>query len=426
MANRDYYEVLGVSKGASKDEIKKAYRRLAMKNHPDRNPDDEAAEARFKEASEAYEVLSDDRKRQAYDQFGHAGLGGAAGGGAGAGAGGFGDIFGDIFSDIFGGGMGGGRSRASRGADLRYDLDLDLETAIDGDTVEIRIPTLEECGSCDGSGSEADSPVDTCGTCQGVGQVRIQQGFLSIQQTCPDCHGSGKKVRNPCKKCGGEGRVQSSKTLSVKVPPGVDNGDRIRLSGEGEAGEMGKLKRALEGKAAADGKKMMVYNPKNCQAVEIKHSQSKTARVVGRLALNPPKEGDRVSGLLVQKDFGHMIVAPEDLHEYTSLKTAKLTQRQKVPTTQKLGELRFALEALFEGIHTVSSWDPEAKPEPEALAADDEKKKKEEEPAAEAEEEPASPTKATRGKKKAAASPAKGKKGAIKKEEPAEEAVVKK
>ncbi|MES1927853.1 chaperone protein DnaJ [Salinisphaera dokdonensis CL-ES53] len=240
MANRDYYEVLGVSKGASKDEIKKAYRRLAMKNHPDRNPDDEDAEARFKEASEAYEVLSDDRKRQAYDQFGHAGLGGAAGGGAGAGAGGFGDIFGDIFSDIFGGGMGGGgRSRASRGADLRYDLDLDLETAIDGDTVEIRIPTLEECGSCDGNGAEADSPVDTCGTCQGVGQVRIQQGFLSIQQTCPDCHGSGKKVRNPCKKCGGEGRVQSSKTLSVKVPPGVDNGDRIRLSGEGEAGEMG-------------------------------------------------------------------------------------------------------------------------------------------------------------------------------------------
>lgn len=242
MANRDYYEVLGVSKSASKAEIKKAYRRLAMKNHPDRNPGDEKAEARFKEASEAYEVLSDDQKRQAYDQFGHAGLGGAAGGGGfgGAGAGGFGDIFGDIFSDIFGGGgMGGGRSRAARGSDLRYDLDLDLETAVSGDTVDIRIPTLEECSSCDGSGAEAGSPVDTCGTCQGVGQVRIQQGFLSIQQTCPDCHGSGKKVRNPCKKCGGEGRVQSSKTLSVKVPPGVDNGDRIRLSGEGEAGEMG-------------------------------------------------------------------------------------------------------------------------------------------------------------------------------------------
>ncbi|MES1951824.1 chaperone protein DnaJ [Salinisphaera sp. S4-8] len=242
MANRDYYEILGVSKSASKDEIKKAYRRLAMKNHPDRNPDDADAEARFKEASEAYEVLSDDQKRQTYDQFGHAGLGGAAGGGGGfggAGAGGFGDIFGDIFSDIFGGGMGGGRQRASRGADLRYDLDLDLETAIGGDTVEIRIPTLEQCDACDGSGAEKDSPVDTCPTCQGVGQVRIQQGFLSIQQSCPDCHGSGKKIRNPCRKCGGEGRVQSSKTLSVKVPPGVDNGDRIRLSGEGEAGEMG-------------------------------------------------------------------------------------------------------------------------------------------------------------------------------------------
>ena len=212
---------------------------------------------------------------------------------------------------------------------------------------------------------------------------------------------------------------QTQQFLDALAPPHV-------VLVHGEAGEMGKLKRALEGKAAADGKKMMVYNPKNCQAVEIKHSQSKTARVVGRLALNPPKEGDRVSGLLVQKDFGHMIVAPEDLHEYTSLKTAKLTQRQKVPTTQKLGELRFALEALFEGIHTVSSWDPEAKPEPKALAADDEKKKKEEEPAAEAEEEPASPTKATRGKKKAAASPAKEMKGAVKKEEPAEEAVVKK
>jgi molecular chaperone DnaJ len=238
MAKRDYYDILGISRRASKEEIKKAYRRLAMKNHPDRNPDDKAAEARFKEASEAYEVLADDQKRTAYDQFGHAGLGGAAGGGMG-GAGGFGDIFGDIFSDIFGGGMGGSRQRATRGADLRYDLDLDLETAVAGDTIEIRIPTLEECGHCNGNGAEPGSPVDTCNTCQGVGQVRIQQGFLSIQQTCPDCHGSGQRLRNPCRQCGGEGRVQSSKTLSVKVPPGVDNGDRIRLSGEGEAGEMG-------------------------------------------------------------------------------------------------------------------------------------------------------------------------------------------
>ncbi len=238
MAKQDYYDVLGVSKGASKDEIKKAYRRLAMKNHPDRNPDDAEAEARFKQASEAYEVLSDDQKRTAYDQFGHAGIGGAAGGGAAGGAGGFGDIFGDIFSDIFGGG-GGGRSGAARGADLRYDLDLNLETAIAGDTVQVRIPTLESCDVCNGDGAEPGSPVETCSTCRGIGQVRIQQGFLSIQQTCPDCRGRGQVVSNPCKKCRGEGRVQSSKTLSVKVPPGVDNGDRIRLSGEGEGGGMG-------------------------------------------------------------------------------------------------------------------------------------------------------------------------------------------
>ncbi|HLQ85660.1 MAG TPA: molecular chaperone DnaJ, partial [Salinisphaeraceae bacterium] len=227
MAKRDYYEVLGVAKSASTDEIKKAYRRLAMKNHPDRNPDDAQAEARFKEASEAYEVLSDEQKRAAYDQFGHAGLGGMGGRPGGAGAGGFGDIFGDIFSDIFGGGMGGRRGGPSRGADLRYDLDLDLETAISGDTVQLRIPTLEECDACHGSGAEPGSSVDECPTCKGSGQVRLQQGFLSIQQTCPDCRGEGKVVRDPCKKCRGQGRVQTSKTLSVKVPAGVDNGDRI-------------------------------------------------------------------------------------------------------------------------------------------------------------------------------------------------------
>lgn len=241
MAKRDYYEVLGVSKNASQDDIKKAYRRLAMRNHPDRNPGDEQAEARFKEASEAYEVLGDEQKKATYDQFGHAGLeggGGAGGFSGGGGAGGFGDIFGDIFSDIFGGGMGGG-GRAARGSDLRYDLDLDLETAIAGDTVEIRVPTLEQCEACGGDGAEPGSSVETCDTCKGNGQVRIQQGFLSIQQTCPDCQGAGRKVSTPCRKCQGNGRVQSSKTLSVKVPAGVDNGDRIRLSEEGEAGEMG-------------------------------------------------------------------------------------------------------------------------------------------------------------------------------------------
>lgn len=237
MAKRDYYEILGVSRDASGDEVKKAYRRLAMKNHPDRNPGDEEAEAKFKEASEAYEVLSDDQKRQAYDQFGHEGLGGAGGGG---GAGGFGDIFGDIFSDIFGGGMGGGgRSRAARGADLRYDLDLDLETAIAGDDVKIRIPSLDNCDHCDGEGAEPGSDKIRCGTCNGIGQVRLQQGFLSVQQTCPDCRGRGSVINNPCMRCRGDGRVKTHKNLSVQVPPGVDNGDRIRLSGEGEPGEMG-------------------------------------------------------------------------------------------------------------------------------------------------------------------------------------------
>ena len=234
MAKRDYYDILGVGRSASAAEIKKAYRRLAMKNHPDRNPDDAEAEARFKEASEAYEVLGDEKKRQAYDQFGHAGVGGASGGGAG----GFGDIFGDIFSDIFGGGMGGG-PRAARGADLRYDLKLDLETAVTGDEVKIRIPTLEECERCDGDGAEPGSDKIRCGTCAGQGQVRMQQGFMAIQQTCPQCRGRGTVINNPCSKCRGEGRVQSHKNLSVKVPPGVDSGDRIRLAGEGEPGEMG-------------------------------------------------------------------------------------------------------------------------------------------------------------------------------------------
>ena len=237
MAKRDYYEILGVARDASAEQIKKAYRRLAMKNHPDRNPDDEEAEARFKEASEAYEVLSDEQKRAAYDRFGHEGVAGAGAAG-GAGFGGFGDIFGDIFSDIFGGGMGGGR-RPTRGADLRYDLELDLETAIAGDTVRIRIPTLEDCDHCDGDGAEPGSDKIRCGTCQGSGQVRMQQGFLAIQQTCPECRGRGTVINNPCMRCRGEGKRRSHKDLSVKVPPGVDNGDRIRLNGEGEPGEMG-------------------------------------------------------------------------------------------------------------------------------------------------------------------------------------------
>ncbi len=239
MSNRDFYEVLGVSKNASEADLKKAYRRLAMKYHPDRNPGEEG-EAKFKEAKQAYEVLSDPKKRAAYDQFGHAGIDPSMGGGPGGfggGAGGFSDIFGDVFGDIFGGGRGGGR--AHRGTDLRYNLELSLEEAVAGTTVKIRIPSLVECHTCGGSGAKKGSSPETCPTCHGHGQVRMQQGFFSVQQTCPRCHGRGTVITDPCGTCQGQGRVQEQKTLSVKVPPGVDTGDRIRLAGEGEAGDTG-------------------------------------------------------------------------------------------------------------------------------------------------------------------------------------------
>jgi molecular chaperone DnaJ len=242
MSKSDYYEVLGVERNASDADIKKAYRRLAMKFHPDRAGDDAQAEGKFKEAKEAYEVLSDQQKRAAYDQFGHAGvdqsMGGGGFGGGGFEGGNFSDIFGDVFGDIFGGGRGGGQ-RASRGADLRYGLQISLEDAVNGTEVKIRVPTWVTCNTCHGSGAKEGSSPKTCGTCHGQGQVRMQQGFFSVQQTCPACHGRGTVIDNPCGDCRGQGRVQEQKTLSVKVPAGVDNGDRIRLSGEGEAGEHG-------------------------------------------------------------------------------------------------------------------------------------------------------------------------------------------
>jgi molecular chaperone DnaJ len=238
MAKRDYYEVLGVSKNATEAELKKAYRRMAMKYHPDRNPDDAEAEEHFKEAKEAYEVLSDSQKRAAYDQFGHAGVDQSMGGGRGGGAGGFSDIFGDVFNDIFGAAGGGGRQNR-RGADLRYHLDLTLEEAVAGTTAKIRIPVHVECKTCNGSGAKKGSSPVTCTTCGGHGQVRIQQGFFSIQQPCPHCQGTGKQIKDPCGDCHGEGVIEEQKTLSVKVPAGVDTGDRIRLAGEGEAGTNG-------------------------------------------------------------------------------------------------------------------------------------------------------------------------------------------
>ncbi len=238
MSKRDYYEVLGVSKGASERDIKKAYKRLAMKYHPDRTSGDKDLEEKFKEIQEAYEILNDSQKRAAYDQFGHAGVDPNRGAG-GAGAADFGDIFGDVFGDIFGGGRGGGRRRARQGADLRYNLELTLEEAVRGKAVEIRVPTLVECGACDGSGAKKGTSAKTCPTCHGNGQVQMRQGFFAVQQTCPTCSGTGKIIPDPCPKCHGHGRVEETKTLSVKVPAGVDTGDRIRLTGEGEAGEAG-------------------------------------------------------------------------------------------------------------------------------------------------------------------------------------------
>lgn len=245
MSKRDYYEVLGVARNASETELKKAYRSAAHKFHPDRNPDDKASEDKFKEAKEAYEVLSDSQKRAAYDQFGHAGVDPSAAAGRGHGGGAsFTDIFGDVFGDIFGGAGGGGRSggggqRVYRGSDLRYDLEVNLDEAVQGTTVTIKVPTLVTCDTCSGSGSKKGTSPVACATCGGLGQVRMQQGFFSLQQTCPRCHGTGKMIKDPCGSCHGEGRVKKTKTLSVKVPAGVDNGDRIRLAGEGEAGEWG-------------------------------------------------------------------------------------------------------------------------------------------------------------------------------------------
>ncbi|MGE0371486.1 MAG: molecular chaperone DnaJ [Gammaproteobacteria bacterium] len=239
MAKQDYYELLGVARNASEAELKKAYRRLAMKHHPDRNPDDKDSEEKFKEAKEAYDVLSDARKRAAYDQFGHAGVDAAAGAGAHGGyrSANFSDIFDDVFGDIFGART--GRGSVQRGADLRYDLELTLEDAVRGTTVKVRVPTHVACKTCEGSGAKKGTSPVTCTTCGGQGQVRMQQGFFSIQQTCPRCRGLGKIISEPCADCHGHGRVKETKTLSVKIPAGVDTDDRIRLAGEGEAGEHG-------------------------------------------------------------------------------------------------------------------------------------------------------------------------------------------
>lgn len=251
MAKRDYYEVLGIQKTAADDEIKKAYRRLAMKYHPDKNQGNKEAEEKFKEINEAYEVLSDSQKRGLYDQMGHAGVdpnmgagrGGFGGGFRGfqGGAADFTDAFGDIFGDIFGGGGGRGRQQArdNRGADLRYRLDITFEEAFHGTTKNIQFAAYSQCEVCHGSGAKAGSSKTTCPTCHGQGIVRMQQGFFAVQQTCPTCHGSGEVIKDPCTACHGQGRIHKKRELSVKIPAGIDNGDRVRLAGEGDAGEHG-------------------------------------------------------------------------------------------------------------------------------------------------------------------------------------------
>lgn len=237
MEQRDYYELLGVARGADENEIKKAYRKLAMKYHPDRNPDSKDAEEKFKDIQKAYSILSDPQKRSAYDQFGHAGVDPSMGGG---GFGGFGDVFEDIFENIFSGSRRQGRpSRGHRGSDLQFNVQMTLEEAALGKQIEITVPRHAACETCHGSGAKKGSQPKDCETCNGMGQVRIQQGFFSIQQTCPSCHGEGKLITDPCSSCHGQGRVRESKKLTVKIPPGVDNGDRVRLSGEGEAGTHG-------------------------------------------------------------------------------------------------------------------------------------------------------------------------------------------
>ena len=243
MAKRDYYEILGVDSDADDAELKKAYRKQAMQYHPDRNPGDSAAEASFKEVNEAYEILKDPQKRSAYDQFGHAafehGGGGAGARGFGGMGGGFSDIFEDLFGDFMSGQQGGGRARAPRGSDLRYNLEISLEDAFNGKKMELKIPTTVACEVCEGSGAEEGSEPTTCPTCQGQGKIRAQQGFFTIERTCPSCQGQGRVIKNPCKTCRGEGRVRKEKTLAVNIPAGVDDGNRIRLSGEGEAGARG-------------------------------------------------------------------------------------------------------------------------------------------------------------------------------------------
>ena len=338
MKKRDYYEVLGVNRDASEEDIKKAYRRLAMKHHPDRNPGNKEAEDRFKEAKEAYEILCEPEKRRAYDAYGHAGVNPQMGMGPdAAGFGGFAEAFGDIFSDIFGGG-GRGRSNVFRGADLLYTLEITLEQAVFGCELEIRIAAVVACETCKGTGS-ADGKLTTCTTCAGHGRVRMQSGIFSVQQACPHCRGTGKSYEKPCRDCGGHGRVEERKTLSVKVPAGVDQGDRIRLAGEGEAGPGGAPAGDLYVEIEVREHRIFTREGKDlyCE-VPIRFAQA----ALGGDVIVPTLEGEAVIEVPAETQTGKLFRlrgkgvrtlrsnSPGDLHCRVVVETpVKLTKRQK-------------------------------------------------------------------------------------------------
>lgn len=363
MSKRDYYEVLGVDRGANGEALKKAFRRLAMKHHPDRNPDNAEAQEHFKEAKEAYEVLGDAQKRAAYDRHGHAAF--ANGGGAGAGGGGpgfadVGDLFGDLFGDIFGGG-GGGRGRPRRGSDLRFVLEMELEEAVNGVDREINIPTLVGCVHCAGSGSSSGR-TETCGTCAGHGRVRVQNGIFSVQQACPNCGGSGQAIADPCEECEGQGRTETERALNVKIPGGVDSGDRIRLSGEGEAGPSGAPSGDLYVEVRVRDHEIFKREGDDLYCdIPIRMT---TAALGGELTV-PTLGGSAVLKIPAETQSGKVFrMRSKGVQSVRSHRTGDLLCRVSVETPVKLSkkqkELMAELEATFTGSETAGTHSPQS------------------------------------------------------------------
>lgn len=358
MSKRDYYEVLGVDRGANEEALKKAFRRLAMKYHPDRNPGPDAQE-HFKEAKEAYEVLGDPAKRQAYDRHGHAAFANGAGGGAGPGFADVGDLFGDLFGDIFGGG--GGRGRARRGSDLRYVLEMELEEAVAGLDKDIAIPTLVGCIHCGGSGSTSGR-TESCKTCGGHGRVRVQNGIFSIQQTCPHCGGAGKTIADPCEKCEGQGRVETERDLRVKIPAGVDSGDRIRLAGEGEAGPSGAPAGDLYVEVRVREHEIFKREGDDLYCdIPIRMT---TAALGGELTV-PTLGGSAVLKIPAETQSGKIFrMRGKGVQSVRSHRTGDLLCRVSVETPVKLSkkqkELMAELEATFTGDETAATHSPQS------------------------------------------------------------------